>query len=444
VSLPVATRAPREAPSPLTAAAVALVAVVVGAWAWAVEHASYEVWGGVLVGIGLVAVSIPILQRLVRGQDDPWVGRLLVGAFTLKLGGALLRYLVAFGLYDGNADAGVYHDAAVGLSRSFRQGVFDPEVGRIVGTGFMKIATGALYAVTGPTRLGGFLVFSWLGFFGLYLFYRAFRIGVPDGDHRRYAVLVFLLPSMLFWPSSIGKEAWMTLGLGLVALGAARLLAGRPAGFRVLALGVTATALVRPHMSAVVVLGLVVAYLLRRAPSSTSALRPVLKVVGVGALLAGCVLVLSQTAHFFDVETVNPEAIERVLARTEQLTGQGGSAFEARPVRSPVELPQAAVTVVFRPFPFEARNSQTLIASIEGVALLLLFLLSWRRVVRAPLVMLQRAYVAFACTYTIGFVYAFSNIANFGIVTRQRVQLLPFVLILLALPAATDRRVAAR
>ena len=32
---------------------------------------------------------------------------------------------------------------------------------------------------------------------------------------RRYALLVLFLPSLLFWPSSIGKEAWMTLALGL-------------------------------------------------------------------------------------------------------------------------------------------------------------------------------------------------------------------------------------
>ena len=33
--------------------------------------------------------------------------------------------------------------------------------------------------------------------------------GLPTGDHRRYALLVFFMPSLLFWPSSIGKESWM-------------------------------------------------------------------------------------------------------------------------------------------------------------------------------------------------------------------------------------------
>ncbi len=36
--------------------------------------------------------------------------------------------------------------------------------------------------------------------------------------------------------------------------------------------------------------------------------------------------------------------------------------------------------------------------------------------------------------YTLVFVYAFSTFANFGILTRERVMVLPFVLVLFALP----------
>jgi hypothetical protein len=43
--------------------------------------------------------------------------------------------------------------------------------------------------------------------------------------------------------------------------------------------------------------------------------------------------------------------------------------------------------------------------------------------------------VAFALAYTGLFILAFSAIGNFGLLTRQRTQLLPFVLVLLAMPA---------
>src|SRR5205085_1758787 len=101
----------------------------------------------------------------------------------------------------------------------------------------IEVVTGLIYAVIGPTQLGGFLVYAWLGFLGLVLFYRAFRIAFPEGDHRRYARFLFLLPSLLFWPSSIGKDAWMVLMLGIAAYGAARVLSRQPTGFILCVLG---------------------------------------------------------------------------------------------------------------------------------------------------------------------------------------------------------------
>lgn len=65
----------------------------------------------------------------------------------------------------------------------------------------------------------------------------------------------------------------------------------------------------------------------------------------------------------------------------------------------------------------------------------ILFIRHWRRLGnflprrRAP-------YLAFVATYRLLFIIAFSNFGNFGILARQRAQLLPFVLVLLAI----DRR----
>jgi hypothetical protein len=43
-------------------------------------------------------------------------------------------------------------------------------------------------------------------------------------------------------------------------------------------------------------------------------------------------------------------------------------------------------------------------------------------------------YAAFAFFYSAGFIIAFSSVANFGILVRQRVQLLPLYLVLLSIP----------
>jgi hypothetical protein len=90
--------------------------------------------------------------------------------------------------------------------------------------------------------------------------------------------------------------------------------------------------------------------------------------------------------------------------------------------------------VLFRPFPFEVRNVQALLTSLEGVSLLALCGLSLRRLARLPLALLRRPYVAFAVVYTCAFIYAFSSLVNFGILARERSQLLPMLFVMLCIP----------
>lgn len=424
-------------PYAVTVPAIAIVGLLMGLLAWAVERTSYDTWGGILVAFVLTLISVPMVVWLARREEDPRVARLLPWALVLKLGASLVRLAVAFGVYDGVADASTYHTAGEFLAPLYRSGDFSGDVGAFIGSGFLKTLTGLLYAVIGSTKLGGFVVFSWMGFWGLYLFYRAFCLGCPEGDHWRYARMVFLLPSLLFWPSSIGKEAWMTLMLGLAAYGSARILTRRRGGFMVLSVGLVGMVLVRPHVSALLMTSLVGAYLMRRPPSGSSLLSPVGKLAGVAALVLVLVLVVGQTKELFGVkDRFDAEAVTLVLERARSQTAEGGSAFRSVGTTnlSASRFPSALVSVVFRPFPWEARSPLALVASLEGTLLLALFLASRRRLAGAVRSVLRTPYVVLCLCYSSLFVYGFSSFANFGVLTRQRVQVLPFLLVLLALP----------
>ena len=158
------------------------------------NHNSYIVWGGFWVAPVLFILSLPIASRAARRDGDA-IGRIVLIAAGVKVFAApLLRYWMAFSVYGGSADAARYHDAGVGLAPLLRRGIYSG-LGEISGTRFLEVLTGQVYALTGPTRLGVFMVFSWFGFLGCYLFYRAFRIAYPDGDGRRYAMLVFFFPT---------------------------------------------------------------------------------------------------------------------------------------------------------------------------------------------------------------------------------------------------------
>ena len=103
-------------------------------------------------------------------------------------------------------------------------------------------------------------------------------------------------------------------------------------------------------------------------------------------------------------------------------------------------LAWALVTVLYRPFVFEADSLVQLGVALEGMFLLLLTLRRWRTIWSAISSMRSSPFIAYAFTFAGLFIIAFSSIGNFGILTRQRVQLYPFVLVLLAWPLVARRK----
>ncbi len=399
---------------------------------------------GIMVALFLVPIlliaSWPAFARQARREHDDRLAQLLLLALALKLLGAVVRYWVAYHIYDGRVDAGEYHMVGAQLAMQFRAGDFDLHfIGPLSGTNFISFFTGLLYTITGPSIYAGFLLFSWLAFWGMFLIYRAFVIVVPDGNKRSYARLLFFLPSMLYWPSSIGKEAWMLFTLGLVAFGLARMLTTRAwRGLVIAATGLWLGTLVRPHVAGMAALGVVVAYLLARPPRRLGAAGPVVKLFASIVLVAGAFMLLGKTESYLREKGIEPQdGVNSVLGETARRTGQGGSNFQVD-VRGPSlsSLPLATVTILFRPFLFEAHNAQAGVTALESTVLLCLAVSRRRAVWQAIRHPRRRPYVAFIVIYSVLFVFAFSTIANFGILARERTQLLPFFLALLAIPAS--------
>jgi len=302
----------------------------------------------------------------------------------------------------------------------------------------MELLTGGLYAITGPTLLGAYMVFTWAGFWGTYLCYRAFVRAVPTGNHRAYGLLIFFWPSMLFWPSGVGKEAFMTGAIGLTVYGAARVYTRARFGFAFLAAGLVAATLVRPHITLILFGAIAAGYILRPAGPKATVLSPFAKVTGILVLSVASLVVMQQAASFLKVDNLDVTNVNKVISDTQERTDEGGSTFKAEPVTSPLDLPRAAATVLIRPFPWEAHNLQAMASAAEGLFLLYLFWHNRARVRRLP-IHLKSSYPSFCVLYTLMFVFAFSTFGNFGIIARERVQVLPFVLALVCLPLRPGR-----
>jgi hypothetical protein len=421
------------------------IAGAVTATVWATDHLSYDIWAGVIIATALLGVSFPLV---IRVEPDRRFARLLMWGLVARLVASVGRYLMTFRFADFG-DAIGYALAGERLAELFRQGIFVAELRRsLVGTGFIDILSGIVFTITGPTLLGAFFIFSWLGFWGIYLFFRAFRMACCDGDAIRYALLVLFLPSLLFWSSTIGKEPWMLFTLGMSAYGVARVLSRRAGGYPALSLGLAGVTMVRPHMSVLLCCAMVFSYMTWRSPAEGTRLGLATRVGGIVVLAAVSAVVTTAAVHFFRLEDQEDqgvtEQLDAVLDSTQGRSTRGGSAYEAAPVRSPHQLPAAVVTVLFRPWPFEAQNTRTLVASVEGLALLGLTVVSLPRLAAVPLYPRRYPYVVFAVVYSLLFVVAFSYIGNFGILVRQRVQLLPLLFVLFALPPRRRRVTLAR
>lgn len=391
----------------------------------ATRVSSYDTWGALVVAPVLVAISLPFLRRIADRDGLAGIYPILVTAFVLKLVMAVPRWAMAFVLYSGNADAGRYDSSAKEILPLYRHLVFPmSDIAGGAGTQMIASINAGVYTVIGPSLLGGFVVFSWLGFWGMVGFYRAARIALPGLDGHRYAKFLFFLPSMAFWPSSIGKEAIITLAIGTFVYGAARLFAGRLPGLLMMAAGSGLAYLIRPHIAGLLVTSAAVALLIRASPRRTM-LTPLVRTGSAVLVAALGLFVVVQVAEELGVE--DTKSATEVLDERGDNTVQGGSEFQATRVRGPADVPVAFLTVFFRPFPWEATNAQVLIAAAESAFLLLVTLLSYRRI-GAALRHWRNPYVLMSIIYLLGFLYAFSIFGNFGIIARQRVQALPFLL----------------
>lgn len=402
-----------------------------------------------VVALVLLLGSIPALAALAKLEQDRRLLSFLVVALAAKLAGAFGRFYLTNAAYGGLADA-VLYDAAG------REWVSEFKSGRLVwvaenidnfgaGTKAMGTLTGLVYAAAGRNVLTGFVVFSWLGFWGLVMAYRAFVIAVPDGDRRRYRLLLFFLPSLVFWPSSIGKDAWMQLTLGAVFLGVAMLTRHHPrwSGILWLVAGLGGAALLRPHIALAALAPLAVALAVRQRSAGDAPKQRkggVVRIAGLAILGVASLVLLNRVGTVFGNEA-DPAAgsVTGVLDTASTITSQGGSEFDAATVTGVTDLPMATISVLFRPFLWEATSPVKAIAGIETTLLLVLTLASWRRLRALPGQMRRNRYLVYVAVFAVVSIVGFSRVGNEGILARQRTQFLPAVLVLLCIPVEPRR-----
>jgi hypothetical protein len=236
----------------------------------------------------------------------------------------------------------------------------------------------------------------------------------------------------------------MILLLGVATYGAGLLLAPKtkPVGIIPFMAALGGMLLIRPHVGLMAVLALALAAVFAVVggeSSGRSARATASRVAALGIICLGALVASSQTSRFFDDNSKEATSTEDALNMAAKRTSIGNSKFTPIPITSPATLPAGTYSVLFRPFPWEARSAGVLIAAGEGQILLLLIIVSLGRLRGFRRALWNRPIIIFALSYTMLFVIAFSTFGNSAILARQRIQLLPFVMIVVSLP----RRVSA-
>jgi hypothetical protein len=387
--------------------------------------------------VGRALVVLPVLayiayvvaQRLATLDGQPAIVQILMGGLAVKFLGVLARYWISLQVY-GRSDATEY----VSWGRQIAPGLRHFEVidiGRLTGTGFIRLLTGIVFAITPASPMVGFIVFGFFGYIGMILFWRAFKRAFPGVDDLKYLQVLMLLPSLAFWPSSIGKEAWMVLGVGLASYGVASILANRTIiGWATFTAGMYAVLWVRPHVGIAMLVGLAAAELFR-SRGSQGATRAGLSIVLL--FFVGGV-VMSSAAAFLGIGNWSKASVDQELTSVSDRTSEGRSEFTPTPVNSPVQFPQGAFTVLFRPMPYETHSPQEFASAIENVALLGVIGFSLPRLAASFRRARARPFLIYCVGTLITFVVMYSSFSNFALIARQRTQVSALLLVFLCMP----------
>jgi len=394
--------------------------------------------------LALVIVAVAWVVLLPRGwlseADGPTrqilmvfvlarVSMMLIFEFIGSGGGSLIG--------SGGFDSSVYTAAGEAVGKQLDLQGFSEAHRQAPGTGAIDLAIGYFYWLGAPFRSAANFLWASLATIGILLFWTSTKHLAGQRLHL-YTATVLLLPTLLFWNSGVGKEAPLILGTSAMVAGIFYITEqGRLSkGIAYFAFGALMTGVVRPHVTFLLIVSAAIGTTLAsRRKSSVSLGRRVVTLGVVAIALVGIVPITLQlidpsgTRSFVDATNTR---LETTAASYQSGSADAGnSTFATSVVRSPLDVPRAVATVLFRPYPWEVRSPIQALASIEATVLGLVSLwAAWsvltRRATfnRTPLTMT-------ALTYVLLFSVAFVSMGNFGLLVRQRMQVVGFLLVVL-------------
>lgn len=300
---------------------------------------------------------------------------------------------------------------------TFKDGLFNGE-----GTMFMYAFNYLFSNLLNMSYFSNTLLFSLFGFMGLTFFYIVALQTVPYNKIISGYVLfplIFFLPNLHFWSSGVGKDTTLFLCIGMFTYGIMKPFQRIP----LLVLAGLLSMAIRPHITLFLMVGFGLAYVLGGKVSPAQRIIFSVAMIGIG------LAILPSVMEFAKIEEASAEGFDKfatgkaaVLSRS-----SAGSAIDI----SSYPFPLKVLTFWFRPALFDVRNLNGLIAALENLLLLIVFIKAMRtspiRAFKAaPFVI--KGLVIFLVVGTLAFS---QSMGNMGIMIRMRNMFLPGMIIYL-------------
>jgi hypothetical protein len=303
------------------------------------------------------------------------------------------------------------------------------------GTGFVGWFVATIRDALGASYLDMFMIFHLFGYLGVVLFFRLCLRAVGELNEapwvlRALPYILAFLPGFHVWTSVMGKDELVFLGIVVFLWGLIR----PGARFLALAAGLALCFLVRPHVAALLAAACVIGAIV------SSDLPLLARVLLAGGFSVGLIVALPFLTSFVGLEGLNTEAASEVVETWQGRNLDGGSSLDI----SQYSFAYQGFTFLFRPLFFDATSSLGLIVSLENLVLLGVCLWGlpslWRALWASP----ETFFLRFNFTFWALSTAVLAPVtANLGIALRQKIMVLPSLLLVLlagrALHAASLR-----
>lgn len=406
-----------------------------------------------LITILVLAIGTAITVALGRawlGARSTWI---VLASLVAHIVSAVGQVVLTTSYYEGG-DMLLYHetgaqfaswvrtgpDSALGDLWSVLFGIPTPLPFHVIGmgdsTGSMAAFAGLVQLVVGSNLLAVCFAVAVLSLVGKMALARAMQVG--DWTLDRWVVGASLLtPSLVFWTSGLLKESLAVVGLGFLMMSARAVVDRRFLSLTwSFPIGAMFVSISKPYVFFACIVAAGIWYYRRR--NEGLRLRPSAFVLSLGAASIGLVVL----GEYFPRYRL--DAIVDTTAQLQQVGVliEGGSNYRlvdestgADAARQMLFAPLALATAMFRPLLFEVTNLPMFVSALETSVLLAVALRAWfalglRNIYRE---IADRPVLAMSAVFVMIFGVAVGlSTTNMGTLSRYRVPMMPFLVVLMA------------